>query len=521
MQRVDGQVDKEEFFREATIRICGSLELEKALRQCLSYIARVMPAEHMGLLVYDESPAMLEVVAVANADEGRAMSLKIFLTSELSRQVRELHGEQVQVFDRLRDSDVASLVMSSLGQTWGAGIVLRLIVEGKLIGALTVNSRREREFTHEHARLLALLNDPFAIALANSLAYREVLDLKERLADDKQYLQEELRRTAGDEIIGVDFGLRKVMELVRHVAPLRSPVLLLGETGTGKEMIACAIHDFSPRKDGPFIKINCGALPSTLMDTELFGHEKGAFTGALSLKRGRFERAHKGSIFLDEVAELTPEAQIRLLRVLQEKEIERVGGTSSIKVDIRVIAATHRNLEAMVQEGTFREDLYFRLKVFPIVIPPLRERALDIPTLVQHFLRKKTAEMGRKHIPSLAPGAIERLMSHHWSGNVRELENVIERALILGGDQPLSFDDLELGKKREPTSADPHIPPYRESMSLEAVISAHIGRVLHMTGGKVEGPGGAARILEVKPSTLRQKMRKLGIPFGRKARLSS
>lgn len=521
MLRAVEQIDEKEFFRQATVRICGSLELEKALWQCLLYIVRFMPVDHMDFLVYDESLAMLEVVAVANADGGRAMSLKIPLTPELSRQVRELHVEQVQVFDRLLDSDVASLVMSSLGQTWGAGIVLRLIVEGKLVGALTVNSRREREFTQEHVRLVALLNDPFAIALANSLMYREVLELKERLADDKQYLQEELRRTASDEIIGADFGLRKVMELVRHVAPLRSPVMLLGETGTGKEIIACVIHNTSPRKDGPFIKINCGALPATLMDAELFGHEKGAFTGALSLKRGRFERAHKGSIFLDEVGELTPEAQIRLLRVLQEKEIERVGGASSIKVDIRVIAATHRNLEAMVQEGTFREDLYFRLKVFPIVISPLRERVLDIPTLVQHFLRKKTAEMGRKHIPSLASGAIERLMAHYWPGNVRELENVIERALILGGDQPLSFDDFEFGKKKEPASKPPHLPPFSESMSLETVISNHIGRVLRSTGGRIEGQGGAARVLGVNPSTLRQKMRKLGIPFGRRASLSS
>lgn len=282
-----------------------------------------------------------------------------------------------------------------------------------------------------------------------------------------------------------------------------------------------AIHNSSPRKDGPFIKINCGALPSTLMDTELFGHEKGAFTGALSLKRGRFERAHKGTIFLDEAGELTPEAQVRLLRVLQEKEIERVGGASPIKVDIRVIAATHRNLEEMVQEGSFREDLYFRLKVFPIVIPPLRERMIDIPTLVQHFLRKKTAEMGRKDIPGLAPGAIERLMAHHWLGNVRELENVIERALILGNDKPLSFDDLALGKNREPISAHSLVSQFSESMGLEAIIAAHIGRVLRMTGGRVEGQGGAARTLGVNPSTLRQKMRKLGIPFGRKANLSS
>jgi transcriptional regulator with GAF, ATPase, and Fis domain len=234
------------------------------------------------------------------------------------------------------------------------------------------------------------------------------------------------------------------------------------------------------------------------------------------LKRGRFERAHQGTIFLDEIGELTPEAQIRLLRVLQDKEIERLGGAGPIKVDIRVIAATHRDLEAMVRQGSFREDLYFRLQVFPIRIPPLRERNVDIPTLVQHFTRKKSCEMGLRGIPTLAPGAIDRLMSYHWPGNVRELENAVERALILSKGKALPFADLEASSRKETPAANDQ--QAGESMKLDEVVSKQIRRALEMAGGKVEGKNGAAHMLGVKPGTLRQRMRKLGVPFGRKAR---
>jgi len=327
----------------------------------------------------------------------------------------------------------------------------------------------------------------------------------------------------GEEIIGADFGLRGVMEMVRQVAPLPSPVLLLGETGTGKEIIASAIHNLSLRKDGPFIKVNSGAIPETLLDSELFGHEKGAFTGALTQKRGRFERSNGGTIFLDEVGELHSEAQIRLLRVLQEKEIERVGGTEMIKVDIRVIAATNRNFETMIKEGKLREDLYFRLKVFPVVIPPLRHRKGDIPSLVQYFIQKKSREMRLNSISTLAPGALERLMAYDWPGNVRELENAVERALILSKGEPLSFNAFEVPIKSEPHFKSRAIPePYpdfqiEESLGLDEILSHHIRRVLKMTGGRVGGKKGAADLLQINPYTLRKKMKKLGIPFGRKA----
>jgi len=347
------------------------------------------------------------------------------------------------------------------------------------------------------------------------LRHQEVSRLKDMLADDNRYLFGELWSASGDEIIGSDFGLKAVMEMVRQVAPLNSPVLLLGETGTGKEVIANAIHYSSPRKDGPFIKVNCGAIPETLLDSELFGHEKGAFTGAVSQRRGRFERADKGTIFLDEIGELPLQAQVRLLHVIQKREIERVGGTSSIPVDVRIISATHRNLEEMIASGRFREDLWFRLNVFPIILPPLRQRKEDIPSLISHFISRKSIELGISTPPAVAPGVLERLMNYGWPGNVRELENLVERELIRHRGEQLMFDSLL------PAGQDTLSPDRREGahirnpLKLDEVISLHISNVLRMTKGKVHGPGGAAELLGVKANTLRARMNKLGIRYGR------
>ena len=251
------------------------------------------------------------------------------------------------------------------------------------------------------------------------------------MSDDNRYLQKEMMYLTGDTIIGARFGLKEVMRMVEHVAPTNSPVMIIGETGTGKEVIANAIHLSSKRKGSAFVKINCGAIPDSLIDSELFGHEKGAFTGAISQKKGRFERAHNGTIFLDEVGELPLQAQVRLLRVLQQHEIERVGGSQTIPVDVRIITATHKNLEEMVRIGQFREDLWFRLNVFPIIIPPLHQRTIDIPALVDYFLEQKSMDMKIRKLPSLAPGAIEKLLTYDWPGNVRELEYLVERTLIL------------------------------------------------------------------------------------------
>jgi transcriptional regulator with GAF, ATPase, and Fis domain len=395
-------------------------------------------------------------------------------------------------------------------------LVMRIVIGGERIGALTVRTDGLDRYNEEHAKLLSLLNEPFGIALSNSLRYHEVLKLKEQLSDDNRYLHRELLQLSGEEIIGSDFGMRGVMEMVRQVAPLSSPVLLLGETGVGKEVIANAIHYSSTRKDGPFIKVNCGAIPDGLLDSELFGHEKGAFTGAIAQKRGRFERADHGTIFLDEVGELPPNAQVRLLRVLQEKEIERVGGTNPIKVDIRVVAATNRDLEKMVRSGNFREDLWFRLNVFPIVIPPLRERKEDIPALVYHFIERKSREMGIKKLPTLGPGTLDRLMEYSWHGNVRELDNMVERAMILRKGDVLFFEDTNIATARE---VKPNLIEKKDkSLTLDEAMARHIEDVLRTCGGKVEGKGNAAELLGINSSTLRHRMRKLQIAYGRKKR---
>jgi transcriptional regulator with GAF, ATPase, and Fis domain len=388
--------------------------------------------------------------------------------------------------------------------------------KGNQIGSLVLFAEGLNQYTVEHARLLKLLHGPFAIAISNALTHQEVIRLKDMLADDNRYLFEELRSVSGDEIIGSDFGLKAVMQMVQQVAPLGSPVLLLGETGAGKEVIANAIHYSSPRKDGPFIKVNCGAIPETLLDSELFGHEKGAFTGAVSQRRGRFERADKGTIFLDEVGELPAQAQVRLLRVIQTKEIERVGGTTSIPVDIRIISATNRNLREMTASGRFREDLWFRLNVFPITIPPLRQRRADIPALVHYFIDRKCKEMKLTERPLLAAGAVDKLMAYDWPGNVRELENMIERALIQSRGSSLSFETLSTPQIPAGREAIRNAGRNRSVLSLDEVNARHIRQALETAGGKINGPGGAAQILGLHPNTLRSRMIKLGIPYGRK-----
>jgi transcriptional regulator with PAS, ATPase and Fis domain len=327
-----------------------------------------------------------------------------------------------------------------------------------------------------------------------------------------------VKRLSRDKLSGGAVGLKDVMKKAAQVAHLSSPVLLLGETGVGKEIVANAIHSRSMRREGPFIRVNCGAIAETLADSELFGHEKGAFTGAVSLKRGIFERADKGTVFLDEIGELSLQAQVKMLRVLQHKEFERVGGSGPVKVDIRIIAATHRNLEDMVREGTFREDLWFRLNVFPIVIPPLRERKSDIPALVQHFIDRKSHELGIKNPPRLSPGAIDLLMAYHWPGNVRELENIVERALIVNKEgEALSFDNLLPHQETRETTVRPEV---NESLLMDDAMARHIKYVLDLSKGKVHGKGGAAEVLGVNASTLRARMRNLGIAFGRGRRRS-
>lgn len=511
-------IDEKDFFRQVTLRICGSLEIEKALWRCLLYIRDFLPASQMNLHIYHRDVGIVETVASASLAGFRAMAMNSQLSNDTRKRIDKQGLIRVRAIPRLGDDPVCSPVAEKFDALDLPAVVTDLVLEGKLLGVLSIFGNSHNPFTEEHLQLIAAINEPFAVALTNSLRYRELRKLRDLLADDNRYFQDELRRMVGEDVVGADFGLKNIMAMVRQVAPLDSPVLLLGETGTGKEVVANAIHKTSLRRQAPFIKVNCGAIPPTLMDSELFGHEKGAFTGALSQKRGRIERAHTGTLFLDEIGELSLDAQVRLLRVLQEKEIERIGGSSPTPVDIRIIAATHRNLEKMMNGGSFREDLYFRLRVFPISIPPLRNRMMDLPALVQHFIQKKAREMKRSPAPGLSAGAMDRLMSYHWPGNVRELENAVERALILSRGEPLVFDDIAPKSDKVPSES----PFFRVDTTLEihdlnVLTIQHIRRTLKLCNGRVEGEKGAAARLNIHPSTLRKRMRKLGIPFGRKA----
>ncbi|MBU3949348.1 MAG: sigma-54 dependent transcriptional regulator [Proteobacteria bacterium] len=513
------RIDENSFFREATLRICSNLEIEKSLWDCFMFIRDYIPADIMLIAVYDPVHEIAEIIAKADLSGGELTSIKSVTMADTKKLIEEMKTNpqmrpKVLVADRIGKHPLMGYISEVTGYPDATFMAIGPKLEWDFIAGIFVGNNGVKKYSEKHIRLFSLLNEPFAMALSNYLRYREVLRLKEILTDDNRYLQEELRQQTGEEIVGAHFGLKQVMEMVGQVAPLTSPVLLLGETGTGKEVIATAIHNLSLRRNGPFIKINCGAIPESLMDSELFGHEKGAFTGAFFQKRGRFERAQGGTIFLDEIGELTPGAQIKLLRVIQEKEIERVGGIETIKVDIRVIAATHRNLETMLAEGKFREDLYFRLKVFPIVIPSLRDRRADIPVLVQYFMMKKNREMGFVEVPTLASGAIDKLMNYNWPGNVRELQNAVERALILNRKQPLTFDNIGYSIPRTNTMIP--APDMESTFSLEAVNSQAIIKALKITGGRIEGEKGVAKLLKINPSTLRTKMRKLGIPFGRK-----
>jgi formate hydrogenlyase transcriptional activator len=512
-------MDENEFYRKASLQILGSLDLSKAVGRCFSYLSLIMPVDWMSLHLYQADLASVRTLVIATKEGSTAMDVLTPMPPAAREFVMELfHAGNVKRFLRSNHDTVFPVVSDIFGRQFQrrpatSSMVMPLILENQEIGSLAISTEGDTPHTEEDARLVSLLKEPFAVALSNALRHEEILRLKDRLADENRELQGEVKRLSGERLAGSVVGMKDVLKKASLVAHLSSPVLLLGETGTGKEIVANTIHSLSLRREGPFIRVNCGAITETLADSELFGHEKGAFTGAISLKRGFFERADKGTLFLDEIAELTLQTQVKMLRVLQYKEFERVGGSGPVKVDIRIIAATHRNLEDMVREGTFREDLWFRLNVFPIEIPPLRERKSDIPALVQHFIDRKSKEVGIKIPPRLAPGAIDLLTAYDWPGNVRELENIVERALIVNKEgEPLFFDNLLPHKETKEAIAP---PSGNESLLMDDVMARHIRNVLDLTKGKVHGKGGAAEMLGINASTLRSRMRHLGISFGR------
>jgi transcriptional regulator with GAF, ATPase, and Fis domain len=508
----DFNMDKNDFFRQATLRICGNLEIEKALQSCLLLMQKVLPLDILFLEYYDDSLGSMRTIAKATQSE----CSKLDLITPLSEEAKQAAGMQdlpynkdVFIYKQPYKYAISREMLEFHNIACNDLMVLQLKSKNQVLGALVLITETEK-YNQKHAEFVELLKEPLIIATANALKHREVHKLKDLLADDNRYLHGELRRLSGDEIVGANFGLREVMYKVQQVATLDSPVLLLGETGVGKDVIANAIHYSSSRSNGPFMSVNCGAIPDTLIDSELFGHEKGAFTGALAQKRGRFERANKGTIFLDEIGELPLQAQVRLLKVLQSREIERVGGVKTIPLDIRIIAATNRNLEEMVKTNQFREDLWFRLNVFPIWIPPLRDRRSDIPALLQHFISLKSRELKLPAVPTVLPGVINFIMDYHWPGNVRELQNIVERALILNPSGPLTFERLNLSQEKEITKEQEKTDTIT---SLDEIISSHIRKVLTKANGKIHGQGGAAELLGINASTLRNRMNKLGIEY--------
>jgi formate hydrogenlyase transcriptional activator len=373
------------------------------------------------------------------------------------------------------------------------------------LGTFHFSCKQPSAYAAADVGFLQHIADQVAVAVENALAFEELSALKEQLAQEKAYLEGEIRTEHFKGMVAVSAALREALKKVKTVAPTDSTVLICGETGTGKERVARALHDLSPRRERTFVKLNCAAIPTGLLESELFGHEKGAFTGAICQKIGRFELAHKGTLFLDEVGDIPPELQPKLLRVLQEQEFERLGGTKTIKVDVRLVAATNRDLARLVAEGRFRNDLYYRLNVFPIALPPLRERPDGIPSLVRHFAQQFARRMG-KRIETIPAATMDALVRYPWPGNVRELQNVIERAVILspGPKLQVPLGDLQ-------SAATPAAAPASAAVSLADAERQHILGALRDTGGVLGGPEGAAARLGMKRSTLYKKMKKLGI----------
>src|SRR5271169_645710 len=380
--------------------------------------------------------------------------------------------------------------------------VIPLVSRGRVVAALSINRSTDDPFLPDEFDFLKEASGQIAIAIENCLTFSETSELKEKLAQEKLYLEEEIRGDMDfEQIVGNSPALKHVLQLVETVAPNDSTVLLLGETGTGKELIARAIHDRSRRKNRTFVKLNCAAIPTGLLESELFGHEKGAFTGAITQKMGRLELADQGTLFLDEVGDIPLEVQPKLLRALQEREFERLGSTRTKKVNVRLVAATNRDLEEMIEEKQFRSDLYYRLNVFPIRLPPLRERPEDIPLLVRYFSQKYARRM-QKRIENIPAAALRKLARWHWPGNVRELQNLVERAVILTRSSTLAICVPELA------NGGGNLAPARAEKSDE---QDRIVRILRETKGRVGGPKGAATRLGLKRTTLLTRMKKLGI----------
>jgi formate hydrogenlyase transcriptional activator len=497
--------------------IVSNLELRDLLRVISASVRRVMRCDSVGVNLPDPETGELKLYAL---DFPRA---KGFLREQMLRPPDSLPGRvfstgQPLTFnlpDTLLPNPEADLHLLE-GEDLQSGCWLPLISRDRVLGVLGLSRLDATPFSPEDVLFLMQVASQVAIAAENALAYGQIAELKDKLAQEKLYLEDEIRTDANfEEIVGKSPELQRVLKLVETVAPTDSTALIYGETGTGKELIARAIHNLSPRSSKTFVKLNCAALPAGLLESELFGHERGAFTGAVTERIGRLELANLGTLFLDEVGEIPLEIQPKLLRVLQEREFERLGSTRTIRTDVRLIAATNRDLAAMVQEQKFRSDLFFRLDVFPVQLPPLRERSDDIPLLVRHFAEEFSRRLKRP-IDTISSEAMKALCQYHWPGNIRELQNVIERAVILSSGPSLRvpFADLQPRTTPAPVSDDASARSRRRTPVRSILTEVDRNQIIHAleeTGGRVGGPNGAAARLGLKRTTFITRMKKLGI----------
>jgi formate hydrogenlyase transcriptional activator len=477
----------------------------KPLFQAISAsLRRTFALDYASVMIYDEEKGALRLQTADLSHGVGAIREDAMVPLDDTVAGYVFRSRQGRVFSL----EEAAAISQSTGEIMGReGLhsicCMPLVSHGNALGTLNLGSRKEAFFTHGDLQFFTQAADQVAIALENARSFQRIEELNARLAEEKVYLEDEIRTdNRFEEIVGQSRALKAVLKQVETVAPTDSTVLIYGETGTGKELLARAIHDLSSRRQGTFVKLNCAAIPMGLLESEMFGHEKGAFTGAIAQRIGRFELANHGSMFLDEVGEIPLELQTKLLRVLQEREFERLGSSRTIRTDARLVAATNRDLTALVEERQFRADLYYRLNVFPITVPPLRDRREDIPLLVRYFVQQYARRMNRR-ITNIPADAMEALTRYPWPGNIRELQNFIERAVIVSPGPTLQAPVRELkGPKNAPTSS---------AVTLADAEAEAIERALRESDGKVGGPNGAAAKLGMKRTTLQAKMRKLGI----------
>jgi len=498
---------------ELTNHVVSNLDFRDLLRAVVASTRRVMGCDGAGITLPESDNTHLRIYALdfpfkeESLQEESLVPIDDEISGTVFRTGKPWCGS-VQEARRLGMKDTAQAEV-------GTVCILPLVSRGRVLGTFGVVKYQDNAFAREIEFLTQIANQ-VAIAVENACAFGEIRDLKDQLSKEKLYLEDEIRTEMNfAQIIGSSGPLRRVLKRVETVAPTDSTVLIYGETGTGKELIARAIHDLSPRRSKPFVKLNCAAIPTGLLESELFGHEKGAFTGAIAQRIGRFEVADGGTIFLDEVGEIPLELQTKLLRVLQEREFERLGSSRTLRTDARLIAATNRDLEAMVSEAKFRSDLFFRLNVFPVQVPPLREREGDIPLLVRHFAQQFSRRMNRV-IETIPSATMDALCRYHWPGNIRELQNVIERAVIVSTGPALSVDVADLKVSIVSHVAEGTASPKSPANGalhdvLEQSERQQIFKALEQSNWVVAGPNGAAARLGMKRSTLQQRVRKLGI----------